>query len=67
MSENNFKGTVETLFQGMDGIVSTKTVVGEAIHIGDIIILPLVDVSFAIGAGAFSGDKKELPAVSERR
>ncbi len=62
MSENNFKGTVETLFQGMDGIVSTKTVVGEAIHIGDIIILPLVDVSFAIGAGAFSGDKKEKGA-----
>lgn len=25
---------------------------------GDTIILPLVDVSFAVGAGAFSGEKK---------
>ena len=62
MADNNFKTTVESLFQGMDGVISTKTVVGEAIHINDTIILPLVDVSFAIGAGAFSGDKKEKGA-----
>lgn len=62
MADNNFKATVESLFQGMDGVISTKTVVGEAIHINDTIILPLVDVSFAIGAGAFSGDKKEKGA-----
>ena len=55
----NFKGTVETLFRGMDGIVSSKTVVGDAIHIGDTIILPLVDVSFGMCAGAFNGDNKE--------
>ena len=62
MADNNFKGTVEALFQGMDGVVSSKTVVGDAIHIGDTIIFPLVDVSFAIGAGAFNGDKKEKGA-----
>ena len=57
--KNNFKTTLESLFRGMDGVVSSKTVVGDAIHIGGTIILPLVDVSFGIGAGAFSGDKKE--------
>lgn len=62
MAENNFKNTVESLFQGMDSVVSSKTVVGEAIHIGDTIILPLVDVSFAVGAGAFEGDKKNKGA-----
>ena len=62
MTDNQFKGTVEALFNGMDGVISSKTVVGEAIHIGDTIILPLVDVSFAVGAGAFSGDKKEKGA-----
>ena len=41
---------------------SSKTVVGDAIHIGDTIILPLVDVSFAIGAGAFHVDKKDRGA-----
>ena len=62
MADNNFKGTVEALFHGMDGVVSTKTVVGDAIHIEDTIILPLVDVSFAVGAGAYSEDKKEKGA-----
>ena len=55
---NKFKETVESLFQGMDSVVSSKTVVGDAIHVGDTIILPLVDVSFGVGAGAFEGDKK---------
>ena len=32
--------------------------VGDAIHIGDTIILPLVDVTFGVGAGAFAEDKK---------
>ena len=35
---------------------------GEAIHIGETIILPLVDVSFAVGAGAFEQDKKNKGA-----
>ena len=62
MADINFKGTVDALFQGMNGIVSSKTVVGDAIHIGDTIILPLIEVSFGVGAGAFNGDKKEKGA-----
>ncbi len=62
MSESNFKGTVEALFNGMDGVITSKTVVGDAIHIGDTIILPLVDVSFAVGAGAWGVDKKDKGA-----
>lgn len=58
MSEMNFNATVESLFKGMDSFITTKTVVGDAIHIGDTIILPLVDVSFGVAAGAFSQDKK---------
>ncbi len=57
MADNIFKGTVEALFHGMDAVISSRTVVGDAIHINDTIILPLVDVSFAVGAGAFNGDK----------
>ena len=58
MQNTNFSGVVESLLKGMDTILSTKTVVGEATKIGDTIILPLVDVSFAVGAGAGSNDKK---------
>ena len=56
--KNNFQNTVDSLFKGMDGFMTTKTVVGDAITVGDTIILPLVDVSFGVGAGAFEGDKK---------
>ena len=38
--------------------MTTKTVVGEAIHAGDTIILPLVDVSFGVGAGTFTVENK---------
>lgn len=58
MADNNFNSTVESLFKGMDSFISTKTVVGDAVHIGDTILLPLVDVSFGVGAGAFAQDKK---------
>ena len=62
MADNNFNSTVAALFNGIDGVVSSKTVVGDAIQVGDITIIPLVDVSFALGAGSFSGDKKDKGA-----
>lgn len=49
---------MESLFKGMDAFLSAKTVIGEATKIGDIIILPLVDVSFGVGAGASAAEKK---------
>jgi len=55
---NNFENTVGSLFNGMSSFMTTKTVVGEAIHIGDTIILPLVDVSFGMGAGAKADGSK---------
>ena len=58
MAEDKLNATIESLFKGMDSVVSTKTVVGDAITIGETIILPLVDVSFGIGAGASLDDKK---------
>ena len=58
MADNSFNNTVESLFKGMDSFITTKTVVGDAIHIGDTIILPLVDVSSGVAAGAFQGEKK---------
>ena len=58
MADSNFDNTVESLFKGMDSFITTKTVVGDAIHIGETIILPLVDVAFGVAAGAFSQEKK---------
>ncbi|MDD6614992.1 MAG: GerW family sporulation protein [Lachnospiraceae bacterium] len=54
----SFQGTVESLFKGMDSFITTKTVVGDAITVGDTIILPLVDVTFGVAASAKSEDRK---------
>lgn len=60
MSENNFSETVESLFKGMDNFITTKTVVGDALKVNEeVTILPLVDVSFGVGAGAFADDDKK--------
>ena len=59
MAESNFSGVVESLLKGMNSILATKTVVGEATQVGDTIILPLVDVSFGVGAGSTQADKKD--------
>jgi len=59
MSDNHFNSTVESLFRGMDSFLTTKTVVGDAVKFDDgTIVLPLVEMSFGVGAGAFSADSK---------
>lgn len=55
---SNFSTTMETLLKNVDSVLSTKTVVGDAKQIGDTVIIPLVDVSFGIGAGGNNSDKK---------
>ena len=57
-SKNNFDSTVESLFKGMESFITTKTVVGDAITLDGTIVLPLIDVSFGVGAGASNDDKK---------
>ncbi len=55
---SNFNEVVESLLGGMNSIMAAKTVVGEATKVGDTIIVPLVDVSFGVGAGSTTADKK---------
>lgn len=59
MADNNFPNVVDSLMKGMEGVLAAKTVVGGVTKIGDTIILPLVEVSFGVGAGASKGDNKE--------
>ncbi len=58
-SNGTFQKTVDALVSGMDGFISSKTVVGEPIKMGETTLLPLVDVTFGMGAGAFIGEKKK--------
>lgn len=54
---DNFNETVKSLFDGLNGFVSTKTVIGQPMHVDGATLIPLIDVSFGVGAGAFSGNK----------
>ena len=57
--DNNITSVMEALVKGAESVFTTKTVVGEATKIDDTIIIPLVDVSFGIGAGASCGAGKD--------
>ncbi len=59
MADKGFNNVVESLVSGMNGFLTSKTVVGEPVEVGDTIIVPFVEVSFGMGAGDFKGDKKD--------
>lgn len=44
--------SLKDLLTAMETFITTKTVVGQAIHMDDTIILPLIDVQFGAGVGA---------------
>ena len=59
-NKNKFDTTVNALFEGMNRFATTKTVVGEPVRFEDgTILVPLIDVSFGMGAGAFSDGKNQ--------
>ena len=66
MAENHFSSMIDTLFKGMDQFVTSKTVVGEPVQAGDAIIVPLIDVTCGMAAGAFrKKQRKSRRAAAE--
>ena len=59
MADNSeFRSNVDSLFKGLDNFLTTKTVIGEATQVGDAMMIPLAEVSFGLGAGAFAGGSR---------
>lgn len=54
---NSISDNLQSMFSKMENFISTKTVVGDALTFGDIIIVPLVEVTF--GGGLGGGEAKE--------
>ena len=52
---NDIGTNLDILFNKAENFISTKTVVGDAIIIGDLTLVPLIEVSVGVGAGAGSG------------
>ena len=57
MSES-FQQNVDALFRGMEQFMTSKTVVGQPVHVGNATILPLVDVSFGMMASSKAEPQK---------
>ena len=55
---NHFLDNAEAIFNGMNTFLTTKTVVGEPITVGDTTIVPLVDVSCGMAVGTFDNTSK---------
>lgn len=59
MAATNFNEMLGGLFKGMETYIDSKTVVGDAITLPNgTILIPLVDVSFGVGGGAFNKETK---------
>jgi len=50
---------LKMLFSKMEDFVSTKTVIGDPVVMGDITLIPLVDVSFGMATGVSATKEKE--------
>lgn len=55
--ENKINKDLNNLMGQLENFITTKTVVGEPIHIDNTILVPLVDVSFAAATGATESNK----------
>lgn len=56
--KNNVTEILGTLFEGMEGFVNSKTVVGEPVKVGEATLIPLIEVSCGMGAGGFAKPKE---------
>ena len=60
---NNVSDHLQSMFSKLENFISSKTVVGDPVQFGDVIIVPLVEVNFFAGSGLGEG-KSERGANS---
>lgn len=54
----NINSTVEALLHGLEEYASTKTILGEPMHLNGLTILPIAEFSIGIAANAYNKDEK---------
>ena len=59
IKQNNFSTVLDSLMEGAQGVLTSKTVVGEPITVGDTIIIPLSDFSICVGAGSNGTERRD--------
>lgn len=59
MSEANIFDNMNVLFENLENLLTSKTVIGEPISVGSTTIIPVVDVSFGLAVGGGSGEYRK--------
>ena len=57
-TSNDFEHVMSSLMNGAGGVISSKTVMGEPVVVGDTTLIPLNDVTIGAGAGSNNGTDK---------
>ena len=50
---------LQSMFSKLENFISSKTVIGDPVQFGDVIIVPLVEVSFGGGSGLSEGKSEK--------
>jgi len=56
----------DSMFQGIEHLVNTKTVIGEPMKLDDAIIVPIMEVTFGMATGSFSEGTSKAGAMSAK-
>ncbi len=60
----NLSENVNTLFEDLEQFLTSKTVIGEAIGIGEITLVPIINLTFGVGTGGGNGsDEKGIKGM----
>jgi len=51
---------LQTMFDKLESFFRTETVVGEPIIVGEVTLIPLIEISFGLGSGIGSGKEKGI-------
>ncbi len=54
-NRNGFSGSVASMFDGVERVVSSRSIVGDPIYVDGMTLIPLMEVSFAMGTGVLAG------------
>ncbi len=58
LSNDGLGVTLQALFNGMEGVLHSRSVVGEPMEVGDAVIIPLVEISAGLASGALKNNAK---------
>ncbi len=56
---NKFQTVVRSMMDSAGGVISSRTVMGDPVEVGDTILIPLSDVTIGCAAGSNNAEKKD--------